>query len=583
VRFYNSHSVSDLIFDGLELTDFSDNAFRIHYGSNIVIRNCYIHDFKTYQSGAVYIGGYNDSVTADIVIENNRFERIGANGTRGTYVNGDHMIYLSKAASNVTVRNNYFKGNYSGYAIHQYHSPSSINVDIHNNVFILTTGHIRAALRLEGGTDFQFNNNTIVAESSGSDATYPIRMGGGTMIAKNNVFHGSTTGGYIYKTGGTLNADYNLYWPGGIDSDDKATRSKKADPLFVNVASDWRLKTASAAINSGDYTGLAYDADWNSRVGAPDIGAYEYTTGDSSAPSVPTGLKATAISSSQIDLTWAASTDNIGVAGYKVYRNGSQIATTQRNSYSNTGLTASTAYSYTVAAYDAAGNTSAQSTAVPAKTLAAGGDVQAPTVPSNVKAAAISSSRIDISWTASTDNTGVAGYKVYRNGTLTAITTTTNHSDTGLSPSTAYSYSVASYDAAGNNSAQSAKVSATTSACLNPAVMIDGTAPAYHSSLQSAFDEAVAGNTLKVQGVVFKENLEFTTNISVTWTEAMTVSSPAVCPVRRSMVLLPSGTALSRLRTSRYNSEQADSPTCQPLSAEVFCLSGISSPSILPA
>ena len=89
---------------------------------------------------------------------------------------------------------------------------------------------------------------------------------------------------------------------------------------------------------------------------------------DTTAPSVPTGLTATAVSSSQINLSWNASTDNVGVTGYRVYRGGTQIATITGTSYQNTGLTAATTYSYTVAAYDAAGNVSAQSSSVSATT-----------------------------------------------------------------------------------------------------------------------------------------------------------------------------------------------------------------------
>jgi chitodextrinase len=91
---------------------------------------------------------------------------------------------------------------------------------------------------------------------------------------------------------------------------------------------------------------------------------------DTSSPSVPTNLVASAVSSSQINLTWSPSTDNTGVTGYKVYRNGIQIASPLTSSYSNTGLTASTQYTYTVSAYDAAGNTSAQSSSVSATTQA---------------------------------------------------------------------------------------------------------------------------------------------------------------------------------------------------------------------
>ena len=83
-------------------------------------------------------------------------------------------------------------------------------------------------------------------------------------------------------------------------------------------------------------------------------------------------LTATATSSSQVNLTWTASTDNVGVTGYRVFRNGMQKATTSATSYIDTGLTASTTYTYAVSAYDAAMN-SAQSSSVGVITLAAGG------------------------------------------------------------------------------------------------------------------------------------------------------------------------------------------------------------------
>ena len=94
---------------------------------------------------------------------------------------------------------------------------------------------------------------------------------------------------------------------------------------------------------------------------------------DAQAPSVPAGLSAQAVSSSQINLSWTASTDNVGVAGYRVYRNGSQIDTTSTTSYSNTGLSPSTTYTYSVSAYDAVGNNSAQTPNVSATTQAQAG------------------------------------------------------------------------------------------------------------------------------------------------------------------------------------------------------------------
>jgi chitodextrinase len=187
------------------------------------------------------------------------------------------------------------------------------------------------------------------------------------------------------------------------------------------------------------------------------------SAGDTTAPTVPTGLSGTVISSSQINLTWTASTDAVGVVGYKVYRNGTQIATvTSGTSYNNTGLSPSTTYSYTVSAYDAAGNNSAQSSSV-SRTTSAAPDTTAPTVPTNLVASVISSSQINLSWTASTDAVGVTGYKVYRGGTqIATVTGGTSYNNTGLSPSTTYTYTVSAYDAAANNSAQTSGVPATT-------------------------------------------------------------------------------------------------------------------------
>jgi hypothetical protein len=91
-------------------------------------------------------------------------------------------------------------------------------------------------------------------------------------------------------------------------------------------------------------------------------------TGDTTAPSVPASVTATAISASAVNLSWSASTDNVGVTGYKVFRHGLQIGTTVSTSYSDSGLTASTNFTYVVSAYDAAGNQSAQSAPASATT-----------------------------------------------------------------------------------------------------------------------------------------------------------------------------------------------------------------------
>ncbi len=349
---------------------------------------------------------------------------------------------------------------------------------------------------------------------------------------------------------------------------------------------------------------------------------------DTTPPTVPTGFTAVAVSSSEIELNWSPSTDNVRVVGYNIYRNGSLVASvTTGTSYSDTNLNASTTYSYSVSAYNTANIESAQSTPSVAATtfppgtaitfisdlvwtsattgwgniiginkscgengagdgttitldgvtyakglgvhaqsivtyniagqysrfvsdigiddevLANGGggsvefqvwgdgtklydsgstspsyitsgkpaqhinvsvagvntltlkvlvgststndhgdwagaylvngssvytpppDITPPTVPGSVTAMAVSSSQIHLTWSASTDNVAVAGYYIYKNGSLSpgaSVTTGTSYSDTALTASTTYSYTVSAYDAAGNVSAQSASASATT-------------------------------------------------------------------------------------------------------------------------
>jgi len=119
--------------------------------------------------------------------------------------------------------------------------------------------------------------------------------------------------------------------------------------------------------------------------------------------------------------------------------------------------------SYTVRAKDAAGNVSAASAALSVRTKSAA-DTQAPTVPTNLTSPSQTTTSINLTWTASTDNVGVTGYDIYRGTTLAGSSTTTSFSDTGLTADTLYSYTVRAKDAAGNVSAASAALSVRTKA-----------------------------------------------------------------------------------------------------------------------
>jgi chitodextrinase len=150
----------------------------------------------------------------------------------------------------------------------------------------------------------------------------------------------------------------------------------------------------------------------------------------------------------------------VGVSGYKVYRNGAQIGTTSGTSYTDGNLSPSTTYSYTVSAYDTVGNVSAQSGAVSVTSPA----IPLPSTPTGLTASVAGNTQINLSWSAASDSggPGLAGYKVYRNGTEIATTASTSFSDTGVSVFSTYSYTVAAYDVDANTSAQSSAVSAST-------------------------------------------------------------------------------------------------------------------------
>lgn len=195
------------------------------------------------------------------------------------------------------------------------------------------------------------------------------------------------------------------------------------------------------------------------------------TPGDTTAPSTPTGLAATP-GDEQVSLTWNAATDDTAVTGYKVYRDGVHVGSPAGTSYVDPGRTNGVAYSYQVSAIDAAGNESTLSAIVSA-TPQGSSDTTPPTAPTGLVATP-GNQQVELSWTAATDNVGVTGYRVYRNGALQASPTTTAHTDTGLTNGTLYTYQVSAVDAAGNESVLSAEASATPQVAGGSPVLSDG-------------------------------------------------------------------------------------------------------------
>lgn len=191
---------------------------------------------------------------------------------------------------------------------------------------------------------------------------------------------------------------------------------------------------------------------------------YDAPPPDTQDPTAPTNLQGAASGPNAADLSWNAATDNVAVTGYDVYRNGILLIGLPGTSltFHDTGLSPSSLYSYYVVARDAAGNTSPASGTVQVTTTAAS-DTEDPTAPTGLQGASAGPNAADLSWNAATDNVGVTGYNVYRDGSLrTSLGTTLTFHDTGLTAATQYAYTVTARDAAGNESLPTAPVNVTT-------------------------------------------------------------------------------------------------------------------------
>ncbi len=168
----------------------------------------------------------------------------------------------------------------------------------------------------------------------------------------------------------------------------------------IEVSDDGTNFTTAATVDTGDgkiddLGGLTARGRFVRFVGLTRATSYGYSfwemqvfgstdsSGDTQAPSTPAGLTAGPATATSVPLTWGAATDNVGVTGYDVLRNGTAVATSATTSYTDTGLTPNTSYTYAVRARDAAGNLSPASTPITVKTaagsagfvLAAAGDI----------------------------------------------------------------------------------------------------------------------------------------------------------------------------------------------------------------
>lgn len=173
---------------------------------------------------------------------------------------------------------------------------------------------------------------------------------------------------------------------------------------------------------------------------------------DAQKPTSPIG-SASPISGIQIALSWTTATDNVGVSKYLLFRNSTLVATlgNSATSYVDSGLTASTSYTYYVLAGDAAGNLSDPIPFTGITLASVVLDQIPPAKPTGLAAVSVSGSQINLSWSATTDNVGVSNYRVFRGTQIIAtLGNVLAYSDSGLTANANYTYYVQASDAAGN-------------------------------------------------------------------------------------------------------------------------------------
>jgi subtilisin family serine protease len=284
-----------------------------------------------------------------------------------------------------------------------------------------------------------------------------------------------TTPGAGFTMAAIATEDSSTHQPLAMEYRTLATTSPAAAPFSLAGASGWAQVGALLRSSSGGQT-----------------------PPDTTAPSIPSGLSLSNATPSSLNLTWTASGDNVGVTGYRLDVATDLAFTNLVLGYSNkdlgnvtanliSGLSPATTYYTRLRAYDAAGNTSAYSLIASALTQSVG-DTTSPTIPTGLALINVTTVSFNLSWTASTDDTAVAGYRLdvstssifagfvagYNNKDVGNVT---NALVSGLAPSTVYYTRLRAYDAAGNNSASSIALSTRT---LTPA---DTTAPSVPTGL----------------------------------------------------------------------------------------------------
>lgn len=231
------------------------------------------------------------------------------------------------------------------------------------------------------------------------------------------------------------------------------------DPAKLTPCVKWGLsygvkaqaggKVAVLAWDIGEYEATLVDLSW------PIVDSEKGSCKDEQSPTTPGQPIVNSAGPGALSLVWTPATDASGVKSYDILRDGKKIASSTKAFYQDTGLKQGQKYCYWVKAIDTQGNGGADSTTGCA--VVAILDSIAPTQPSGVSAAALSTTAISLVWQPSNDNVGVAGYAISNSSGLVANATATTAEIFKLLPGTQYCYSVTAFDSAGNLSPKSSQ------------------------------------------------------------------------------------------------------------------------------